>query len=273
MSETETDQETAGGQHSFPDITLPAGYVMDVLDALEPVKDVATFRFDQNGMGVAETDRYGVVLVNMKATTGEEDTVNLDEPFYVRTGVSSLRRAVGDVAGRHDTVEFNRAPNQLIVACGGPENHTKLDTGEQNASDMHSVRPPEFTADATVRVRSSYLVGVVEAMAHAAGQNEPLSLTAEDGSVYVGYGRAKTVTESWEVPEHAVRNIEHDDKVQAWFNADYLTNVIGGVPATRTVTLSWADDYPVRVEADRNWMYWVSPRIFSKSVEDGDDDE
>lgn len=270
MSENTTKQ-AAGGKHSAPDITLSAGYVMDVLDALQSVKDVATFRFDQNGLGVAETDRYGAVLVNMKVTTGEEDSVNLDEPFYVRTGVSSLRRAVRDVAGRHDTVEFKRAPNQLIVACGGPENHTKLDTGEENAGDMHAVRPPEFTADATVRVRSSYLVGVVEAMAHAAGDNTPLSLTAEDGSLYIGYGRSKTVTESWEVPEHAVRNIEHDEKVHAWFNANYLTDVIGGVPSTRTVTLSWADDYPVRIEADRNWMYWVSPRIFPKDEEEDDD--
>lgn len=266
------EESTAGEQHGFPDITLSAGYAMDMLEALDSVLDVATFRFDENGLGVAEADRYGVVLVDMKVTTEEQDTVTIDEPFYVRTDVRALRRAIRDVAGRHDTVEFKRTNNQLIVASGGPENHTKLDTGEANAGEMYALPAPDFEPDATVRVRPSHLVGVAEGMSHAAGQNEPLSLTAMDGSLFIGYGRAQSVTDCWEVPEHAVEHIEHEDRVEAWFTSRYLTEVFAGLPRTKTVTLSWSDDYPVHVKVGGNWEFWVSPRIFPND-EDGDDDE
>lgn len=253
-------------ENTYPSIELNAGHVIDQLDALENLFHLASFRFDENGLGVAEVTNHGAVLADIKTTTNEQDTVNVDEPFYVRCGVGELRRAVRDVAATHDTVEFKRTDTHLIVVCGGPENHAKIKIGDSTAAKMYGLRPPEFEKMATVRVRSSYLIGVFKAMAHAAGDHEPVFIRAEDGELSLGYGRNNCPTESWTVPDHAVEHIEHDGTVLSWFSQNYLGDVLSGIPNTHSPILSWSSDLPVHVKVDENWNCWISPRLFKKET-------
>lgn len=94
----------------------------------------------------------------------------------------------------------------------------------------------------------------------------PIELAAVDGELRIGAIRKSSDDEAGEYHGLATTDYDGDGEATALYGSHYLSDILTGIHAIGAdmVTLSWSDEFPIRLEASGEYVdteWYIAPRI------------
>lgn len=255
---TQTTEQTKA------ELEVSAAKMMNRLEAVGEMVDIATFRFNEDGVHVSETVDHNARYIEVSVTAGEDD-IDVPEPFALETSAHTFLRKIKNIANRHDTLEIRYYYRQksLYVAVGGPQNQAEVEFDVVSDPDAAGL-DKDFEYDVEARAPSYELRGAVEAIAHRSQRyHAPVGLVARDGGLDVTMWGGNKPINPWTVPEATVST--DLDEVVSLYSSDYLLDVVRGLPADFEVEFRFGNTYPLEVEVTDEWRYIIAPRNTKES--------
>ncbi len=247
-------------------ISVSAGKVFNRIGATAELVGTGKLSINESGLHFHSVDEASAAGVDITIPFGNYN--NVPEPFEVAIDIKEFSQAVGTVANRHDEVEFTYGyGNDSLYAHIGQDIITvpELEDPEKKRTlelEMPSHDRDEFTA--SVEITSFKLAGVVAGIGHSCTKNDAIALvTREEEFAVARQTNGQSYTNEWTPPEDGIRSIESDSdsEIVGLYGNSYLEQVVRALPAEWTVTVNYAEEFPLHVEVVDDWRFFVAPRI------------
>ncbi len=236
-------------------------YFKDSIGVISELVTEAKFKAAADGLEFIAMDPANVAMVIFKLLSScfaeyevkdsEEICINLNNLKQI------LRRAKSEDILTLETTEDNKLKIQL------KSNTTRSFSIPTLEIDEKEQKVPELTFPIVVEMNSSMLTEAIEDVSVVAesvtflGEKEKLSVKAE-GDLSKAFIEIKT-------DSNTVIKAESDDKYKAKYFLEYLKKMISGSKLSEQTTLSFNNDYPLKLEyklTDRLLLSFIlAPRV------------
>lgn len=218
-------------------------------NSLQSISNIITegvFQFNEDGVELVAADPAMVAMVDFRMDQEAFDAYECDEPEKVGVNIedfySIIRRA-----GSNDaiTLSLNEDESKLTVTMENDSTRNfSLALLNLDASDIPSQDDLEFTvhADLTTEVLDNAIgdAAVVSDQITVGTDGDALTVTADGDNSNIDF----TIQQG----SNGLLELETDGAASSMFALDYLSKIIKAKKLSDTVSISLADDFPMRLD-------------------------
>lgn len=229
------------------------------------VVDEAKWRFDGDGLSVRAVDPANVCMVELDAPASAFESYECDGELVVGYNHTTLRAPLQNARyGKQssDDVSLSVESRYTNVAVRRPFDHSTLNHTRRVATiDPDSIRQEpdlpsiDYPWRATVDVDA--LKAAVDYAKDAYGRkHRHITIQESDGELCIeGHGETDDDVFTFDAPaiEQSADGVTDPEGAASMLALDYVTDTVGSLKRglVDTVTIEWADEYPVALDFER----------------------
>lgn len=230
--------------------------LLDVIRAINDIKNEVTLSFDKDGLRVQTTDPTMVMMIDLSYSTKNFTEYQLDKDTQISVNLDTLRDILKR-AKNTDVLSLSQEDNQLLVDIVGKSKRcfkTPLIVIDDEETNI-----PNLTFKANVELDKNLFeenikdCRLITDVATVEMDNEMVTLKSDDCGSQV----------NTEINIDAGTK-EQTEMVKSKFALEYLSRAFKFAKHTTKVRLEMSDDYPIRFSFDTEHFklnYVIAPRV------------
>lgn len=246
------------------------------LDHISRMVDEAKFRFKTDTLSVRAVDAANVGMVDTNLKSSAFDSYDVPEDFLIGLNIERVLTIVKSAdVGTLIQLDYDHQTRKLTIRYGGHEWNLAT-TDPDSIRQEPDIPDLDLPVSATMQARLlDQAVSFADAVSDHIGFGFRPASSERQNTFYV---HAEGDTDDYE-GEWTDEDDDFDfnnypgDQVESLFSLDYLTPIMKSFSATRTVTLVFGQEFPMRLNAPimdaddehrlGNVQYMLAPRIQS----------
>lgn len=237
-----------------------ATYLKDSISIISDLVNEARFKVTKNGLELVAMDPANVAMVLYKLLASAFTEYDVEQETTIAINLGNLKQILRR-AKASDVLSLEVAENKLNITLRSGSTRTFsipiLDTEEK------AERIPNLTFPVVVQLPSHALNDAIED-ADIAGESVSLIAEPEKFSILAEGDVSKAHVEITASEETKIKT-QSPAKIRSKYSIEYLKKMIAGVKLSPTVTVSFNQDYPLKIDyavVDRvSLSFILAPRV------------